>query len=114
MRLVVPNYDFHLLPPVPAAFGRLYLPCLAVAMDRSTGMVFSELLGSMPDPMEKQEGMVGLLESVQQIPRRLRVATEAMRGIIEPVTNNLGISVRVGVLPALEEAKQDLPEGLLS
>ena len=100
---------------MPAESGRLYLPCLALAVDRSTGMVLSlGLLGPTPDAMAKQEGMVGLLESARHIPRRLRVATEAMRGIIEPVAENLGMSVRVGVLPALEEAKHDLQDRLLS
>ena len=106
---------FPLAGPVPAESGRLYLPCLALAVDRSTGMVLSlGLLGPTPDAMAKQEGMVGLLESARHIPRRLRVATEAMRGIIEPVAENLGMSVRVGVLPALEEAKHDLQDRLLS
>ena len=73
-----------------------------------------EMLGPAPDAMARQDGMVRLLESARHIPRQLRVATEDLRRIIEPAAENLGMSVRVGVLPALEEAKHDLQDSLLS
>ena len=106
---------FPLAAPMPAESGRLYLPRLALAVDKYTGMVLGlGLLGPTPDAAAKQDGMLKLLESVRHIPRQLRVATEEMRRIIEPAAENLGMSVRVGVLPALAEAKHDLQDGLLS
>ena len=106
---------FPLAAPVPAESGRLYLPRLALAVDKYTGMVLGlELLGPTPDATAKQDGILRLLESARHIPRQLRVATEEMRLIIEPTAENLGMSVRVGVLPALEEAKHDLQDSLLS
>jgi hypothetical protein len=62
----------------------------------------------------KQELVVRLLERAHHIPRDLRVATEDMRRIIEPVSKTLGMSVRVGVLPVLEEIKQDFQDSLVA
>jgi tetratricopeptide (TPR) repeat protein len=105
---------FPLPVPVPAESGRLYFPHLALVVDRSSGMVLSvDVLGPAPRPVVKQELVVRLLERAHHIPRNLRVATEDMRRIIEPLARMLGMSVRVGVLPVLEEAKHGLQESLM-
>jgi hypothetical protein len=105
---------FPLPVPVPAESGRLYFPSLALVVDRTSGMVLGvDVLGPAPGPALKQELMVRLLERARHIPRNLRVATEEMRITIEPVAKVLGMSVRVGMLPALEEAKHGLQDSLM-
>jgi hypothetical protein len=105
---------FPLPVPVPAESGRLYFPHLALAVDRSSGMVLGlDFLGPAPGPVVKQELIVRLLERGHHIPRNLRVATEDMCRIIEPVARMLGMSVRVGVLPVLEEARHGLQDSLM-
>jgi tetratricopeptide (TPR) repeat protein len=105
---------FPLPVPVPAESGRLYFPSLALVVDRTSGMVLGvDVLGPAPGPALKQELMVRLLERARHIPRNLRVATEEMRITIEPVAKVLGMSVRVGMLPVLEEAKHGLQDSLM-
>jgi hypothetical protein len=105
---------FPLPVPVPAESGRLYFPNLALAVDRSSGMVLGlDFLGPAPGPVVKQELIIRLLERAHHIPRNLRVATEDMRRTIEPVARMLGMSVRAGVLPVLEEARHGLQDSLM-
>jgi hypothetical protein len=72
-----------------------------------------DFLGPAPGPVVKQELIVRLLERGHHIPRNLRVATEDMCRIIEPVARMVGMSVRVGVLPVLEEARHGLQDSLM-
>ena len=104
--------------PAPGALastsGRLYYPHISIAVDRPSGVVIGfDVTGPTNDAHSTQEVIVNLFERVGALPREVSVSTETMRDILEPVTNVLGIKVRTGILPSLEEAKADLVDMMM-
>lgn len=65
-------------------------------------------MGPSPSDGEKQNGTIRLLQRVKQLPAEIRVASLEVKGIVEPVTEALGIRLVLGPLPALEQAKRSL------
>lgn len=57
---------------------------------------------------QKRDAIIQILKKARQLPRNIRVKSEQVREILEPITSNLGISLRMGSLPLLEEAKASL------
>jgi tetratricopeptide (TPR) repeat protein len=111
------NWELGWFPvpaPIPAPSGRPYFPHFVMTVDRKSGAVLGfDMLGPSPEAAARQEAVIRVLERAPRLPRQLRVATNENRRILEPVAEPLGISVRVGPLPALEEAKDSLMDTLL-
>ena len=100
---------------MPARLGRLYYPHLSLAVDRSSGKVLDfHMTGPAVDGPSRQEAILGLFEGLGKLPRQVRVSTEIMREAMEPLATALGIGLRVGVIPSLEEAKAALVNMMIS
>ena len=111
------TWEFDIFPvpgTLPSSSGRLYYPHLSMAVDRSNGMVIGfDITGPVPDAHSKQEAIVNLFERIGLLPRQLRVSTNAMRDMMEPLAKALGIGVRVSVLPSLAGAKAGLVDMMM-
>jgi hypothetical protein len=57
---------------------------------------------------QEQEAVIQILKRAQQLPRNIKVKSKKIRKVLDPITSNLGISLRIGPLPLLEEAKASL------
>ena len=103
---------------LPTAVGegsdRPYYPTCILAVEGQTGLIVgTELLGPHPSPAERQETMIRVLEQCKQLPHEMRVGSEEVRQVVEPVAQALGASVRVARLTMLERARQGLFEHFL-
>lgn len=100
---------FHVPATVDSVSGRPYYPCCILVEDRRNGIIIGgNLMGPSPSDGEKQNGTIRLLQRVKQLPAEIRVASLEVKGIVEPVTEALGIRLVLGPLPALEQAKRSL------
>ncbi|HZA24862.1 MAG TPA: hypothetical protein VFA32_20075 [Dehalococcoidia bacterium] len=108
--------DMFLLPATLAAeSGRPYFPNMVLAVERTSGLVTGlGLSGPAPGVPVQQETVLRMLERAGHLPRHLRVASDSVRESLDPLAKALSISVRVSVLPALEEAKEKLCASMLN
>ena len=101
---------FHLLAPVQEKKGtRPYLPAMALAVDKDTGLILStKVLGSAPPMAERQGLLVEMLETADMLPAEIVVDTAMTARLIESITTLVGIKLSVGATLALDEAKEGL------
>ena len=69
-------------------------------------------MGPSPSDEEKQTGIIRILEQGNQLPAEIRVASLEVKGVVEPVTEALGIRLILGTLTALEQARRNLSDHL--
>ncbi len=102
--------DIFVLPtPIRPRSSRPYFPICFLVVEGKLGLIVDS---QMAEPWitlsQKREVVIQMLKRARQLPRSIRVKSEEVKEILEPITSNLGISVRKGSLPLLEEAKANL------
>jgi len=98
---------------VPVHIGprgsRPYYPLCFMAVERRHGLiVFSNMTQPWLTLSEKREELIRLLEEANTLPSEVWVRSPKMRQTVEPITRALGMTLRVGRLPMLQEAKSSL------
>jgi len=102
--------DIFVLPiPIGAVPDRPYFPSCLLVVESELGLVLS---ANLTEPWitssQKQDEVIQVLREANQIPREIRVKSEKVKRIIEPMTEILGTELSVGSLPLLEQAKASL------
>ena len=102
--------DIFMLPiPIGSASERPYFPSCFLLVDTNLGPVLgAKLTTPWLTTAEKQDKVTQILRNVNQIPSEIRVKSSKVKGIVEPVADILGVKLRVGPLPMLEQAKASL------
>jgi hypothetical protein len=102
--------DIFMLPmPIGSESERPYFPSCFLLVERKLGLVLgTNLTKPWLTTAEKQDEILQILTKVNQIPSEIRVRSNKVKQIAEPVTSILGIKLRVGPLPVLEQVKASL------
>ncbi|MCL0060626.1 hypothetical protein M1O54_06785 [Dehalococcoidia bacterium] len=104
---------FHVPAATDSGSGRPYYPCCILAVERRHGLIIgADLMGPSPSDEEKQNAIIGMLERGKQLPAEIRVGSPEVKGVVEPVTEALGIRLILGPLTALQQAKRSLSDYL--
>jgi hypothetical protein len=86
-------------------------PCIALAVDADSGIVFPPELAS-PSVSAGDVLAMALLKAIQTgraLPREIRVRSGRFKDCLAPISELCGAPIRVvGSLPALEEAREQL------
>ena len=92
---------------------RPHFPLCFLAVETKLGLVLDT---NLTEPWltfsEKQGEVIQILRKAKQLPREIRVKSDKVRRIVEPITSILGIKLQVASLPMLEQAKASLDEHL--
>jgi len=106
--------DIFILPiPIGSASERPYFPSCFLLVERNLGLVLgTNLTKPWLTTAERQDEVIQILRKVNQIPSEIRVKSNKVKGIVEPIASILGVKLRVGPLPMLEQAKASLHEHL--
>jgi hypothetical protein len=104
--------DIFILPvPIGSAPDRPHFPICFLAVESKMGLILGT---NLTEPWltfsEKQDEVIQILRKANQLPREIRVKSDKVRRIVEPITSILGIKLRVASLPMLEQAKASLYE----
>lgn len=108
--------DIFILPtPIGQAPERPYYPLCFLAMERQEGLIVgTSTTEPWLDLSQKQDQVVSMLTKAKHLPAEVRVTSHKVREVVEPITNILGIKLRVGAVPMLEETKASLYRYLLT
>jgi hypothetical protein len=103
--------DAFLLPiligPKP---DRPHYPLCFLAVETKLGLVLGvDLTEPWLTLSERQDKVIQLMQKAKQLPLEIRVKSDKVRRMVEPITSILGIKLQVASsLPMLEEAKSSL------
>lgn len=102
--------DIFILPmPIGPASTRPYFPMCFLAVDRKLGIIVNVRMNNpWLNLSRKQDELMRILENVSQLPSDIRVKSDKIKRVVEPITKRLGIGLQVGSLSVLEEAKASL------
>ena len=106
--------DIFALPmPIGPRSERPHFPLCFLAVETKLGLILG---ANLTEPWltfsEKQDEVIQILRKANQLPLEIRVKSDKVKRIVEPITRVLGIKLRVGSLPMLEQAKASLDEHL--
>lgn len=106
--------DIFALPiPIGQVSERPRFPLCFLAVETKLGLILG---ANLTEPWltfsEKQDEVIQILRKANQLPLEIRVKSDKVKRIVEPITRVLGIKLRVGSLPMLEQAKASLDEYL--
>ena len=106
--------DIFALPiPIGPGSGRPHFPLCFLAVEAKLGLILG---ANLTEPWltfsEKQDEVIQILKKANELPLEIRVKSDKVRRVVEPITRVLGIKLRVGSLPMLEHAKASLDEHL--
>lgn len=106
--------DIFVLPvPIASESGRPFLPSGFLAVERRCGLIVgANLTKPWLTLSEKQDEVIRILRKANQLPHEIRVKSDKVRQIVEPITSILGIKLRIASLAMLEQAKASLYEHL--
>jgi hypothetical protein len=104
--------DIFALPmPIGQVPERPHFPICFLAVEAKLGLVLG---ANLTEPWlslsQKQDEVIQMLRKANQLPREIRVKSDKVRQIMQPITSVLGIKLQVGPLPMLEQAKSSLYE----
>ena len=104
--------DIFMLPvPIGSASEKPHFPICFLAVESKLGLVVGT---NLTEPWltlsGKQDEVIQILRKAKQLPREMRVESNRMKRIVEPITSTLGIKLRVTSLSVLQEAKASLYE----
>lgn len=107
--------DVFALPmPIAERSERPHFPLCFLAVEKEQGLIVGT---NLTEPWltcsQKREQVIQILTKAGSIPLEVRVKSDKVRRIVEPMASILGIRLRVTSLPMLEEAKASLYEHLL-
>lgn len=102
--------DIFILPlPIGLASDKPYFPICFLAVENKMGLILDT---GLTEPWltlsEKQDEVIQILKKAKQLPREIRVKSDTVRRIIEPITNILGIKLQITSIPILEQVKSSL------
>ena len=106
--------DIFALPmPIGKVSERPHFPLCFLATEKKLGLILGT---NLTEPWltfsEKQDEIIQILRKADQLPLEIRVKSDKMRRVVEPITRILGIKLRVAPLPMLEQTKASLDEHL--
>lgn len=106
--------DIFALPiPIGPRSRRPHFPLCFLAVETKLGLILG---ANLTEPWltfsEKQDEVIQILRKANQLPFEIRVKSDKVKRIVEPITKVLDIKLRVGSLPMLEQAKASLDEHL--
>lgn len=106
--------DIFVLPiPIGSQSERPYFPICFLVVERNLGLVLdTNLTKPWLTILEKQDEVIQMLRKVNRIPNEIRVKSNKVRRIVEPITSILGIKLRLRSLPMLEQVKASLHKHL--
>ncbi len=104
--------DIFMLPvPIGSASEKPHFPICFLAVERKLGLIVGT---NLTDPWlslsGKQDEVIQILKNAKQLPGEMRVASNKVKRIVEPITNTLGIKLRVTSLSVLQKVKVGLLE----
>jgi len=107
--------DIFMLPvPIGSASEKPHFPICFLAVERKLGLIVGT---NLTDPWlslsGKQDEVIQILKNAKQLPGEMRVASNKVKRIVEPITNTLGIKLRVTSLSVLQKVKVGLLERFL-
>jgi hypothetical protein len=104
--------DLFLLPAsVGTESQRPYYPLCFLIVDRKRGLILNlEVFEPRLTLSEKRGTFLQLLKKTGSLPENIWVKSARIRAILEPLAIGLGIKLRVGPLPFLEEARAGLQD----
>ena len=104
--------DLFILPAaIDSGTGRPYYPNCILAVERNQGLIVgTDLLGPGLSLKEKQEAFIRLLEKATPLPQEIRVGNKEVGQLVEPVAEELGISISIAPLRLLGHARRSLFE----
>ena len=107
--------DIFMLPlPIGSSSERPYFPSCLLAVETQRGLIVdANLTKPWLTFSERQGEIIQILRRANQLPREIRVKSDKVRRIVEPISRVLGIRLRMGSLPMLEQAKASLHEHFL-
>jgi hypothetical protein len=96
---------------IPTSDGRPSVPLYFLVVDRERGNILNaHITESWLTLPQKRETVIRLLKKTRPLPREIWVRSQKVSEILAPIAASLGIKLRVGPLPALDEAKSALQE----
>ncbi len=106
------EFDIFMLPvPIRSASGKLHFPICFLAVESKLGLVVgTNLTEPWLSLSGKQDEVIQILKESKQLPLEIRVESDKVKRIVEPITRILGIKLRVTPLSVLQEAKASLYE----
>ena len=106
--------DIFALPmPIGQVPERPHFPICFLAVETKLGLVLgTNLTEPWLSLSQKQDEVIQILRKANQLPREIRVKSNKVSQIMQPIITTLGIKLRVGPLPMLEQAKASLYEHL--
>lgn len=104
--------DIFALPmPIGQVPERPHFPICFLAVEAKLGLILgTNLTEPWLNVSQKQDEVIQILRKANQLPAEIQVESDKVRRIVEPITSILGIKLRVGSLPMLEQAKASLYE----
>lgn len=108
------EFDISMLPlPIGSSSDRPYFPSCFLAVEKKLGLIVgTNLTKPWLNLSEKRKAFIQILEKADELPREVRIKSDKVKRIVEPITSILGINLRVASLPMLEEAKASLYDHL--
>ena len=90
-----------------------YHPLCFMAVEREYGVVVQmKMTEPWLNASQKQKEVIRLLEKSETLPAEIRLRSQGIRALLEPIAHSLGIKLRVSRLRLLEDAKASLYEYL--
>ncbi|MFP3880622.1 MAG: DUF6930 domain-containing protein [Dehalococcoidia bacterium] len=107
--------DIFALPmpvaPTASEADRPYYPLCFLAVERKLGLVVAvNITNPWLTTSEKRNQLIQIFKKANQLPSEVRIKSDKLRGTVEPITDALGIKIRVASLPMLQQAKAHLYE----
>lgn len=106
--------DIFVLPvPIGQETERSHVPICFLAVEAKLGLIIdTNLTEPWLNLSQKRDEVIQILTKANKLPGEIRVKSHKVKEVIEPITSILGIKLRVGPLPMLEQVKASLYEHL--
>jgi hypothetical protein len=105
--------DIFIMPlPIGISTERPHFPLCFLAVDKKLGIVGVEMTEPWLSSTEKRENILKILRKGSLLPRDIRVKSQAVKDIIEPLATGLGIKISIEPLTFLEGVKADIEDHL--
>jgi hypothetical protein len=102
--------DIFIMPvPIGPKSGRPTFPLCFLVVETKLGTIINtEMIEPWSSLSQQRDFFIQILKKAGRLPRNIRVRSEKVAAILEPVTASLGIRLQVGEIPLVEEAKAEL------
>jgi hypothetical protein len=102
--------DIFIMPvPIGPKSGRPTFPLCFLVVETKLGTIINtEMMEPWSSLSNQRDVFIQILKKAERLPRSIRVKSNKVAAIMEPVTTSLGIRLQVGEIPLVEEAKSQL------